>query len=669
MTKKFFSLLIFLICTSQILNAQEKTGNVIIDSLFKTLPNIKIDTVRVNTLNLIAEEFKNQDPNQAIIYCNQALQLSKKIKWNDGIALSLKNIGQNKIVLGDIDAADKCFDQAFSYAESKLNKCLIYRAKGAVSHRKSNFPKALEYCFMALKIGEEIKDEKEMAEIYLEIGRSYNMTKDLKNALLYLNKALVINNKLKSKRQISKNLQYIGRVYRDYKKIPLAIDYISKALKISTEINDKDGIAVENLSLGILHNEQQEFEIALPYILAAKKMAEDIKNNRYIYSCKLFEAEIYVKQFSLDQTNSKKRILLNKAEPLLLDAIENFKKCKDLDNESGCYEILSRLYSLQNNYKKANEFLLHFTSTQDSIYNEKTKETVKSIEDQRTIDLKNKEIQINKITIESKEKQKWFYILGIGFLGILGVLLFYQSSKRKKTNEKLQLLNSELDQANKSKVKFLSILNHDLRSPVYNFIHFMQLQKESPELLDAETKKMIETKTIASAENLLGSMEDLLLWSKGQMDNFEPQPKTIVVNSLFEDTQKHFESEEKVKFTFENASNIEMNTDENFLKTIIRNLTGNAIKALKSNSSPETIATIAWKAWREHNKTYLSITDNGSGASQEQFKALYDENEVVGIKTGLGLHLIRDLAKAIGCEVLVESNPITGTTFKLQITD
>ncbi len=51
-----------------------------------------------------------------------------------------------------------------------------------------------------------------------------------------------------------------------------------------------------------------------------------------------------------------------------------------------------------------------------------------------------------------------------------------------------------------------------------------------------------------------------------------------------------------------------------------------------------------------------------------QFKALYDENEVVGIKTGLGLHLIRDLAKAINCKILVENNNTTGTRFTLELT-
>ena len=112
---------------------------------------------------------------------------------------------------------------------------------------------------------------------------------------------------------------------------------------------------------------------------------------------------------------------------------------------------------------------------------------------------------------------------------------------------------------------------------------------------------------------------------------------------------------------FENPSNIQIYTDENYLKTIIRNLTGNSIKALQKVENP----TIIWKAWQDNNQTFLSVTDNGMGGTKEQFKALYDDTEVVGIQTGLGLHLIRDLAKAIDCKIDVDSKPSIGTTFTL----
>jgi signal transduction histidine kinase len=242
-------------------------------------------------------------------------------------------------------------------------------------------------------------------------------------------------------------------------------------------------------------------------------------------------------------------------------------------------------------------------------------------------------------------------------------LLYYQSRKRKKTNEKLQLLNNELDQANKIKTRFFGILNHDLRSPVANLIHFLHLQKDSPELLDEATKQRMQAKTITGAEDLLASMEDILLWSKGQMESFQPAPKNITANQLFEDTKKVFSGYQSIQFEYLNPDNIQLFTDENYLKTIIRNLTSNAINVFTATQNPQ----ITWKAWQENGKKYLSITDNGAGGTKEQFKALYDDKEVVGIKTGLGLHLIRDLAKAIDCTINVDSKVDVGTTITLEI--
>ena len=97
-------------------------------------------------------------------------------------------------------------------------------------------------------------------------------------------------------------------------------------------------------------------------------------------------------------------------------------------------------------------------------------------------------------------------------------------------------------------------------------------------------------------------------------------------------------------------------------------MTGNAIKALETATDLNIAKTpnIIWKAWKDNNHNYLSISDNGSGGSQDQFKALYDDTEVVGIKTGLGLHLIRDLATAINCEIAVESQKNIGTIFTLK---
>ena len=102
-------------------------------------------------------------------------------------------------------------------------------------------------------------------------------------------------------------------------------------------------------------------------------------------------------------------------------------------------------------------------------------------------------------------------------------------------------------------------------------------------------------------------------------------------------------------------------TDENYLQVIMQNLTANALKALKSNPHGK----IEWKALKDGGSTILSVTDNGPGISDEQIKVLYDESVSLNAKTGFGLHLIRDLAKAIRYRITIRSQPGTGTTFTL----
>jgi signal transduction histidine kinase len=392
----------------------------------------------------------------------------------------------------------------------------------------------------------------------------------------------------------------------------------------------------------------------------------------------LYHEQAIAKNTTIAQKNS----YLKLAENYLVKAIEKSKKSGNTTTYIESGKVLARIYFTQNEFKKAYLIQNEYQSLSDSLYSQENKNKIASLESKQKLMEKDNEIALKKLTIQQNEKQKWFLIGGLALLGIIGGLLFYQNRNRKKTNELLQNLNTELDEANKAKTRFFSILNHDLRSPVSNLIDFLHLQKDSPDLLDEETKNRIEKTTLSSAENLLTSMEDILQWSKSQMENFKPQPQKLEIEQLFEDTKRHFSSVNDIQFVFENTGNLVLTTDENYLKTIIRNLTGNAVKALEnfvpSNRTDSRAAlgmtpTIIWKAFQEpvrqgeNGTTFLSIIDNGPGATIDKFKALYDDKEVVGIKTGLGLHLIRDLAKAIDCEIIVDSKLNEGTTITLKL--
>ncbi|MGF1556184.1 HAMP domain-containing sensor histidine kinase [Paucihalobacter sp.] len=340
---------------------------------------------------------------------------------------------------------------------------------------------------------------------------------------------------------------------------------------------------------------------------------------------------------------------------------------KDPHAQLTLYNLLAKNTELAGDYKLA----LHYKTLEgDQRDRIRSEQMVKNIAEQKVLfetEKKEKENELlaieNALINQQKNNQLKIFVLGLFFLTSIGMLLFFQNRQRKKANTKLTILNKELDKANKVKTRFFSILNHDLRSPVANLISFLNLQKNSPELLDEATKKRMDEKTIHTAENLLQSMEDMLLWSKGQMEHFAPQFRKVAVSILFIDNQKVFSGYNRIEIKYIIDENMEIVTDENYLKTILRNLTSNAINAIKSVENPKII----WKAWQKNSNNFISITDNGQGASKEKLQALFDENTVVGIQSGLGLHLIRDWAKQINCIIDVESQPGIGTTFILKL--
>jgi signal transduction histidine kinase len=616
---------------SSFANAQKKEGQARIDSLLVELPKMKEDTLKVNLLNILSTESIMIDAPNSLKYVNQSLELSKKINWKKGIAVCYKNLAKN-------------------------------------FYQKKEVPKAFQYQFNALKIFEEINFKKEIATVYGDLAVYYHNQSDVPKAKQYELKSIAINLILQNKKNLFNNYYRMVRYCKDHVDNAIAMEYSLKCLKMSLELKDNDKICKAYITLASAYQDGYNFIKAKENYLSALNIVE--KNGDIISKIRTYSniGAFYSEWSDHDKLNKKE--FLKQAQNYIEKAIliNKNKTYVDLQWQEFCLSQLSMVQEKNGDFENSLKSFKSANIYKDSIFNSENKETIKNLEDKREIELRDKEIKINKLAIEAQKKQKWFYILGISSLAILGGLLFYQSRNRKKNNEKLQTLNSELDQANKIKTRFFSILNHDLRSPVSNLIHFLHLQQNNSELLDEETKTRMQTKTITGAENLLSSMEDILLWSKGQMENFKPQPKTIAINQLFDDTKKIFSGYLNIKFEYQNRDNLKVFTDENYLKTIIRNLTSNAINVLaKFVTSSAVERQIIWKAYKENNIIYLSITDNGSGASKDNFKALYDDTEVVGIKTGLGLHLIRDLAKAIDCEISVDSKIGEGTTFVLKL--
>jgi len=208
-------------------------------------------------------------------------------------------------------------------------------------------------------------------------------------------------------------------------------------------------------------------------------------------------------------------------------------------------------------------------------------------------------------------------------------------------------------------------LNHDLRRPVAGIISYLELKKKSSKIFNEEDQATFEQKTINMTQDLLENMEGLLFWCKSQMQNFTPVYHEIMVSRLFSDTQSFFSTERVINIEYKIAHDFGIYTDINYVKTIMRNLTSNAIKALEEVEN----GSIEWKAYKENNRSILSITNNGATIPQDKIDILYNSSVKENIKDGLGLIIIRDLAKSINCQIKVQNCIGLITTFYMIFED
>jgi signal transduction histidine kinase len=667
-------LILLLVCSSTLVHAQ-KQGQEFLDSLIAAIPFAKNDTQQVRLLNKVVLEGTKINPSAKLKqYAEMGLQLATKMKWDRAIAIFHNSYG-------DLYSNDEKGEEAIHEYEVALgiqkkikdsfNICISQNNIGVVYQHSGNYTKAIDYFTQTVKLSQVFNNTYLLALGYSNIATVYTDQGNYKMALDYLQKSLVLREKDEDIESVAATAQNMGEIYLRTKDSIKASIYYNRALNTFLQTENKEGLAQVYGNLANLCKDSVQKKLNL--LLKAQHIWDSTfprHPNALTNLGALGETFLLLaKQQPLtiiaisNNTITGRTAFLQQALFYLQKGIALSKESNGINNYAALHKILAAVEEDQGDYENA---LLHFKifyTLTDSIYSQENKNKIAGIESQKAIDLKDKEIALNKLAIGYQQKTQVGLIAGLCLLGIIGALLFWQNRTRKKTNTTLLQLNNELDEANKLKAKFFAILSHDFRGPVSRLVHFLHLQKEDAKLWTAEEAAVHEKKITRSAESLLENMEAMLTWSKGQIENFKPHIEAIKVNDLFAYLQKFFADTKNVDLSFVNVEEIIVQTDLNYLQTIMHNLTSNAIKALQNKPN----GTIVWNAKQLAGKTVLSIADNGPGVNEEQTKALYKDVAITNAKTGLGLYLIKDLAKAIGCKISIQSQPSNGTIFILEL--
>jgi signal transduction histidine kinase len=639
----------------------QRQGQPLIDSLMAALPSLKEDSNKAKVYNRIAQTYEGLNPMKAFPFAQKGLELSEKLHWKRGQAIFHNNLGLYISDTGNIPLARAHFEQSLALNKemgTKMQQANTLINIGRTYQFESDFTTAIGYLYKALTIAEEMKNNDQISVIALNMASNYFTQHNYPKATEYGEMCLKYGTLAGNRKWISKAYQQLSGVRHMLKDTVASRMYLGKAIKICEEDNNRVGLADALLNLAL---DYPDYTDQIAIMLRVDSIMEQINPNSEIsYANKGNLGNAYG-QLAKTSQSPEKEVYLKKAEAYLIRAKELAEQNASLEYEAHMYFMLSDLEEQKHNYKTAFVYYKKASEINDSLFSQQKKNEIAGLEGKHNIILKDNEIAINKLMLSDQRKTQTGLIIGLLLSGVIGGLLYWQSRNRKKTNTTLMVLNDRLDEANKVKARFFGILSHDLRSPIVNLIHFLHLHNEKPALLSEEQEDAQRGQISDSAESLLNTMESMLLWSKEQMENFRPNIQQVPVSDLFGYLEKNFAQAGPAKLIFSQPPGLMVSTDENYLKTIMQNLTANAIRAVKDLPG----AKIEWNARREGDKTIFSITDNGPGIGEQQAKALFDDSPVNNEKHGFGFHLIRDLARAIQYKISVQSQPGMGTTFIL----
>lgn len=360
-----------------------------------------------------------------------------------------------------------------------------------------------------------------------------------------------------------------------------------------------------------------------------------------------------------------------KAEPIMAD--------DSPEKQSSLQKSLAATYAALGNWKLAHHHLTIYSGLQDHLLNEKAKSNLAKMEaqyqnkkKQGEINILSAENKIKNLEIENAGKQRIFFIIGLVLLFIIiGSLIVIYRNKQKSSmileqkNQQMKLLNDNLEKANTTKAKLFSIIGHDLRSPISHIYQFLDLQQSEPELFSEADKKQHNERISGAASALLETMEDLLIWSKSQMQQFTVVNETIdlavCIDGIISLMQPQIDKK-KIAVAVAIPNGLTLVSDPNILTILIRNILQNALKF-----SPEK-STVSISAKRKENRILLSISDEGSGVPLA-FRHVFGHDPVTidsGL-SGLGLTLVKEMAELLHARITIDDREPHGSVFNISI--
>ena len=249
-----------------------------------------------------------------------------------------------------------------------------------------------------------------------------------------------------------------------------------------------------------------------------------------------------------------------------------------------------------------------------------------------------------------------------------GSLLFFLSRLRTRIlreqnlrlQKKVEERTSELEQSTILKERLLSVIMHDMRSPMFSqALMIDHLQRNYRKFSEKELNELFFLLK-DSSDRICQFSTDFLLWYNSQRQGFSLRYENIRLPDFIEETTllyRNIALRKGLYFNFDVPSGLGLVSDKNILAIVIRNLVDNAVKYTGSGG-------IGISACRENGHIQIQVQDTGQGMSAGKIAEITSSGEkgAGGTTSNFGYRFIMELTQKLEGVINIHSAPAGGTT-------
>jgi signal transduction histidine kinase/CHASE3 domain sensor protein len=244
-----------------------------------------------------------------------------------------------------------------------------------------------------------------------------------------------------------------------------------------------------------------------------------------------------------------------------------------------------------------------------------------------------------------------------------------EAFERARLFEAERSARTAAESANRAKAAFLASMSHELRTPLQAALGFAQLLRSGVFGTINDDQSEALARVERSQTHLARLIDDILDFARLEAGRVRVLLERVPVREIIDDLVPLVEPQavlKKISVTAESADGLVVAVDRQRMRQIMVNLVGNAIKF----TNPGGVVRVA--ARPESNRVRFDVQDNGVGIPADRLKEIFEPFVQVddaltrtASGAGLGLAISRDLARAMGGELSVQSEPGRGSVFSV----